>query len=133
MGQTLNLETTKVWGNLLGGTIGKFILGGVGIIGVAAVIYILVLQGQVKDRDLRIVTQQATIQAQASRIEALDLQWKLTVAANETLNERLKVRQLQIDNLNYDIQAIYSQGAENDGPVAPVLDSIVRAPVRTRP
>jgi hypothetical protein len=122
------MEMTSVLGSLLGSTVGKIVAGAVGIAAVGAVIYILMLQGQVKDRDLAVARQQAMIQAQAQRIEALDLQYKLTQSANDTLNERLKVREIQVDNLNAEIEDILKQGAENDGPVAPILDSVVRAP-----
>lgn len=119
-------------GNLLGGTIGKFILGGVGIVAVAGVIYILVLQGQLKDKDALNARQQVMIQAQAQKIEALDLQWRLQEAANAVLDERLKARDLELEALNADIESILTQGAENDGPVAPILDGVVRAPTPAR-
>lgn len=119
-------------GNLLGGTIGKFILGGVGIVAVAGVIYILVLQGQLKDKDALNARQQVMIQAQAQKIEALDLQWRLQEAANAVLDERLKARDLELEALNSDIESILTQGAENDGPVAPILDGVVRAPTPAR-
>lgn len=120
-------------GSILGGTVGKFIAGGIAIIGLGGIIYILVLQGQVKDRDLSILRQQATIQAQASTIESLELQWKLSEAANEVLNERLKLRAIEVEQLTGEIEDILNQGEENDGPVAPVLDSILRGPVRPIP
>ena len=112
--------------DIFGSVLGKWIVGGVAVLGLGAVIYILVLQGQIKDRDLSIVRQQQTIQAQHNQIESLKLQAQLQEAANEILNERLKARQLEIDILTDDLEAIYSQGEENDGPVAPVLDGIVR-------
>ncbi len=114
--------------NFLSGWIGKAVLGVVGAIGIAAVIFILVLQGQIKDKDLAIRNQQIVIQAQSQKIEALNLQALLDKTANDVLNERLKTRAAEIDNLNSDIENILKQGAENDGPVAPVLEGIVRAP-----
>jgi hypothetical protein len=122
-----------VLGSILGSTVGKFVAGGIAIIGLGGIIYILVLQGQVKDRDLSILRQQATIQAQASTIESLELQWKLSEAANEVLNERLKLRSVEVEQLTGEIEDILNQGEENDGPVAPVLDSILRGPVRPIP
>lgn len=117
-------------GNILGGTIGKIVAGVIAAAGVAAVVFILVLQANIANLERDKVIQQQMIQAQNNRIQALELQTKLDSAANEILNERLRSRQVEIDTLTNELESIYSQGEENDGPVAPVLDSIVRGGIR---
>lgn len=120
------MEKTKVWGSLFGSTIGKIVAGIIAAIGISGVIFILVLQANIANLERDKLVQQQMIQAQHQRIQALELQTRLDQAANEILNERLRTRQLEVDNLTNEIESIYAQGDENDGPVAPVLDNVVR-------
>jgi uncharacterized protein HemX len=117
-----------VLGNFLGGTIGKVtaVIALVALVG--AGFYVMNLRHAVASQEAAILRQQGTIQAQASTIETLTLQSKLQEAANSILEERLNTRAIEIELLTSEIESILIQGEDNDGPVAPVLDSVVRAP-----
>lgn len=113
-------------GSLFGGIFGKYIVGGIGILGMAAALYIAMLTVQVKEKENVIIRQEHTISVQDGKIQALELVEALQNKANEVLNERLLDGEEEQRDLNQQLEFILSRGEEHDGPVAPVLEDVVR-------
>ena len=113
----------------------KWLVGAVGAAGLAALLSIgwLNLQLSWKDatiakQETKITEQTTTINNQKSKIDALELTSRLDKKANDVLNDRVQSSQDELHKLIEQIDSINSKGAEDNGPVAPVLDEVVRSP-----
>lgn len=113
-------------GNLFGGIFGKYIVGGIAILGVAAALYIAMLTVQIKEKENVIIRQEHTILVQDGEIQGLELIRALQIKANDLLNLRLLEGEKEQRDLVEQLEFIFSRGEEYDGPVAPVLEDVVR-------
>ncbi len=115
-------------GSLLGGILGKYIAAGVGILGLSGLLYIGWLTIQLKTNENIILRQQQVILVQDGEIQGFQLKEALQEKANEVLNKRLVQSESEQEHLNKQLEFIFSRGKEADGPVAPVLEDVVRNP-----
>ena len=111
----------------------KWLIGAVGAAGLAALLSIGWLNLQLSWKDNTILKQQQTITTQSQKIDTLNMLDKLNKKANDALNDRVESSQDELQDLINRTEAINAKGPEDDGPVAPVLDDVVRAPGDRKP